>query len=293
MTGRWLRFLPATAKGAACAVLALALPGCAVLRMSPGSMAQDLAASIQRQSDPDLVRDGAPSCLLILDGLAESSPRDTGVLLAAANARVAYASAFLRKEEQDRAAAMYAKARDYGLAVLSQDKVFRTVRDRPLSEFETAMARFSRRDVPALFVTAEAWIGCIASKSSSMEAMADLPKAMALVRRVLELDPSYQQGGADLFMGIYFALQPAGGGRDLPRSRGHFERAFALAGPDYLPSRVAFAEFYARYAFDRALFENTLKGVLDHTTQSPDFNLANEVARRRARELLEHADDLF
>jgi hypothetical protein len=284
MTFRW-------ARAAVVLALPLAFSGCAALRMA--SMPEDLAASLQRQTDLELVRQGAPSMLLLLDGLADASPADPERQLAAANARVAYASAFLGKEEQERAAAMCAKARDYGLAVLSRNRAFRAVRERPPAEFESALPRFKASDVPALFVTAAAWTGWITSQPTSMEALADLPKVLALVNRVHELDPAYEHGGADLFLGVYYALQPAGGGRDLARSRAHFEAAFALAGPDYQPPRVAFAEYYARYAFDRDVFEKTLQDVVEHRTENPDFNLANEVARQRARDLLQRADDYF
>ncbi len=277
-------------------MLGLLLPllsGCAALRLASGSMAEELADSLQRQSDLELVKAGAPSCLLLLDGLAEATPDDPDLLLAAARARVAYASAFLGPDEPARAAAMFGKARDYGLAILARDRVFRSAQGRTLAEFEQALARFSRREVPALFMTAVAWVGWITSQPSSLEALADLPRAMALLNRVYALEPGHEHGGPDLFLGIYYALQPVGAGRDLPRSRQHFESACALAGPDYLTPRVAFAEYYARYAFDRDLFERTLQEVVRHETQNPDFNLANAVARQRARNLLEQVDELF
>ena len=88
-------------------------------------------------------------------------------------------------------------------------------------------------------------------------------------------------------------MLPLGGGRDLDKARGHFERSMKIAGPDYLLARVTFAEFYARYAFDRELFENTLRQVLAADPQVPQFTLMNAVARKRAQALLDAADDLF
>lgn len=276
---------------------ALSTSGCAVMRRAAVSMAAPMAAnvsaSLQQQTDPELVRDGSPAFLLLLDGLVQGSPNDPTLLLAAADAQISYATAFVGRDELERAAAMYAKARDYGLRVLAKNRAFHKVMDKPLAEFEQALPAFRKKDVPALYTTATAWAGWIISSPSSMQAISELSKAMALVKRVLELDPSYQRGGADTFMGIYYAVQPRGAGRDLEASKKHFERAFELAGPDYLPPRVAFAEFYARYAFDRELFESTLKNVLQHPTSDASLALANEVARRRAGKLLEAADDFF
>ena len=84
-----------------------------------------------------------------------------------------------------------------------------------------------------------------------------------------------------------------GAGRNLPKSKEHFERAFEYAGPGYLLPRVAFAEFYARYAFDRDLFEKTLREVIRQSEDKPEFRLMNEVARKRAHLLLEQADEFF
>lgn len=273
------------------------MPGCVVVRKGVQAMtaplADGLARSLEKQSDLELVRSGVPAYLLLLDGLVESSPDNPKLLLAAADAQTAYAAAFVDKEESARAAAMYAKARDYGLQVLRRNRKFRRVWDKPLAQFETALPSFRKRDVPALYTTATAWSGWIISRSGSMEAISELSKAMALLRRVYELDPGYRRGGPDTFMGIYYAIQPRGGGQDLDKSKMHFERAFAYAGEDCLLPRVAFAEFYARYAFDRELFEKTLREVIDHKTDAPDSRLMNEVARERARVLLDRADELF
>jgi tetratricopeptide (TPR) repeat protein len=256
-------------------------------------LAGNLAHSLQEQTDLELVHDGAAAFLLLFDGLIKSAPDSPDLLLAAANAQSAYATAFLDRDESERARAMYAKARDYGLTVLRRNRRFARVWNRPLDEFETAIPTFRKRDVPALFTTAAAWAGWIVSSPDSMAAVAELSKAKALMQRVLELDPGYQYGGAESFFGIYCAVQPKGGGRDLEKSRAHFERAMQYAGPDYLLHPVALAEFYARYAFDRELFERTLRGVAEHTADKPEFRLMNAVARQRARRLLERIDDLF
>ena len=66
-----------------------------------------------------------------------------------------------------------------------------------------------------------------------------------------------------------------------------------IAGPDYLLARVTFAEFYARYAYDPELFEETLRQVLIAEPKVPEFTLMNAVAKTRAQALLDQADDLF
>lgn len=96
-----------------------------------------------------------------------------------------------------------------------------------------------------------------------------------------------------MLFGIYYAVQPRGAGRDLERSKNHFLRAIEHAGPDNLLPRVAYAEFYARYAFDRELFEQTLQSVLDEEIKDGPFRLMNAVSKKRAAALLEEADEWF
>lgn len=290
--GRWRSLRTVALAG----VLAAA-SGCGALRQGAAGLmapvAESLGVALQRQDDLVLVHDGLPAFLLLLDGLVLSAPDNAGLRLAASDAYSAYATAFGEPDDKARTAALFARARDHGLEVLSRNRRFKAALHRPLPEFEAAVRRFGRRDVPALYATATAWAGWIVSQPESMDAIAQLPRALALMARVMELERGYRAGGADTFYGIYCSIQPRGGGQDLPRAREHFERAMAYAGPDGLLPRVAFAEFYARYAFDRELFEKTLREVIEHRETNPDLALANAVARRRAESLLARADDWF
>ncbi|NQT91581.1 MAG: hypothetical protein HQ559_02385 [Lentisphaerae bacterium] len=269
--------------------LSALLTGCAVMRRGP----ELLTDSLMIQGDPELVKTGAPAYLLMLDSLAEAYPKNKEILLASADANTAYAAAFLTGVELERARIMYAKARDYGLRVLCRNAAFRDAFQGSLQEFETAVAAFDKKAARALYTTGVAWMGWIINSPDSIAATADMPRALILVRRVLELEPGHQAGGPEMLFGIYYSVQPRGAGRDLERAKNHFLRAIEHAGPDNLLPRVAYAEFYARYAFDRELFEQTLESVLEEETKDGPFRLMNAVSKKRAEDLLEQADDLF
>jgi tetratricopeptide (TPR) repeat protein len=287
------------AGGQAAAVLlaAAATSGCGLLRHGAMGVVEpvtgNLARALQQQGDLELVRDGVPAFLLLLDGLVLSAPDNAGLRLASADAYAAYASAFAGDEDKARAAALFARARENGLAVLTRNRRFRAALEGPIADYEEAVHTFRQRDVPALYTTATAWAGWIIARSDSMEAIAQLPRALALMERVMELDRGYRGGGADLFYGIYCCIQPRGAGQDLAKARGHFEKALAYAGPDALMPRVVYAEFYARYTFDRELYEKLLREVLAAPDADRDSALMNSVARKRAQALLEQADDWF
>lgn len=257
-------------------------------------MAGQLSEGLMHQSDVELVRDGAPAFLLMLDALAESHPDNPAVLVSAAEAQLAYATGFVDKANRERTRTMYGKAKTYGVRALSQRNAhFARSLDRPLDEFRASLRRFRKADANALITTATAWVMWIIASSDSPAALGDMPKVLAMMDRVNELDPGIRQGGVDLFYGIYYTVLPLGGGRDLAKARAHFERSMQLAGPDYLLTRVTFAEYYARYAFDPELFEETLTQVLAATPAEPKFTLMNAVAQMRAKDLLEQMEEFF
>jgi hypothetical protein len=278
----------AAVRTACLGLLAAAAGGCAFLARGPSS----LTDALMRQTDPELVRSGAPAYLLLLDGLVSASPRNAKLLLATADANAAYAAAFLG-QEQERARLMYGKARDYALQTLRRNRAFRRAEFAQMEDFEKAVRSFGPRDVPALYSAATAWLGWIVNSPDSIEATAQLGRALALMDRVMRLHPGYQFGGPEMFFGIYYAVQPRGGGQDLDKSRRLFLKAMDFAGDDALLPRVAYAEFWARYAQSREVFEAMLSDVLAAKPARADLQLMNAVAKERARRLLKEADDLF
>jgi len=271
--------------------------GCTLVRKGAAKMispmATQLSEGLMHQNDMELVRDGAPAFLLMLDALAEKNPDNAAVLLAAADAQMAYATGFVEKSNKTRTKIMYLKAKTYGIRALSKNKRFAKAIDAPLDDFVSSLRGFKKKDAGAMFTTASAWVMWIIASSDSPAALGEMPRALAMMERVQELDPEIREGGVDLFYGIYFTVLPLGGGRDLEKALSHFEKAIEIAGPDYLLARVTFAEFYARYAFNQELFETTLNEVLAAEPEASEYTLMNTVAQMRAQSLLDKTDDLF
>ena len=277
----------------------LGLTGCSMFGYSAGNMAaghfENLVASVNSQEDPELVRQGLPSIILILDAMLQEEPDNPDLLLAASTAYAGYAQAFLvPKDENARAVLLFGRAKEYGLKLLCRRSFFAAAQNQPFEEYEKAVSCFGRDDVPDLYAAANAWLGWILSQTDSMAALSELSKPLALMRRVLELDDTYACGGAHLIFGIYYAIQPPGAGRDLEKSKMHFTRAVELSGNGKKMPQVVYAEFYAVTAGDRELFSSTLTKVLEkpESEQKADV-LGNSIARERARKLLDRKEDLF
>ncbi|MFA6568768.1 MAG: TRAP transporter TatT component family protein [Victivallales bacterium] len=301
MKSESLSFVPFFARIASCAstLSLLTLTGCGMFGYSPGKIAaghfESLVASVNSQEDPELVRQGFPTMILLLDSMLQEEPDNPDLLLAASTAYAGYAQAFLvPKEENARAVLLYGRAKEYGLKLLCRRSFFAAAQDEPFGEYEKALSCFGRDDVPGIYAAANAWLGWILSQTDSMAALSEMPKALTLMRRVLELDETYACGGAHLVFGIYYAVQPPGGGRDMEKSKMHFTRAMELSGNGKKLPQVIYAEYYAVTAGDRELFSSILTKTLEKPEHEQKADvLGNAIARERARRLLDRKEDLF
>ncbi len=255
---------------------------------------KDVASAAARQPDPLIVKEGTPAYLMLLDGLLEAYPQNPELLVAACQAYTSYASSFLEDEGGERASRLYRRARQYGFRALSQKSDFSKAAAGSLDELNAALAQFTKKDVPALFWTANAWAGWISGSIGSVEAMADLPALEATVKRTLELDGFYYSGGPHLLMGVLLAAKPAAIGGDLPGAQRHFERAFSMGAGRMLSAKVLYAQYYARGTKDRGLFQGTLKEVLAAPVDDPpEMTFGNVMAQEKAKRLLEKTEEYF
>ena len=86
--------------------VSLTVMGCASMVASAGSgLAGNLSIAIMNQDDPELVRDGAPAYLLMLDSFVQGSPDNEAVLRAAAELYSAYGVVFVDDQPGNVAAA--------------------------------------------------------------------------------------------------------------------------------------------------------------------------------------------
>ncbi len=259
-----------------------------------GSILEDVARSSSKQSDITVIREGTPAYLMLIDGLIEAYPQNAELLVAGAKAYSAYAAVFSEDEDRERAKRLYLKGKQYGIRALSKRGKFREVLFKPLDQFRTCLPSFRKKDVPALFWTASSWGSWISLSTDSVEAMAEIPKVVSLMQRVLELDEGFYYGGPHLFMAVYHLARPKAYGGDPERARRHFEKAFELSQDKFLMSHVLYAKYYARQTFDRELFVSTLEKVLEAPADSvPELTLLNTLAKQQAKRLLEEVDDYF
>lgn len=278
---------------------ALPLTGCGLTRKLParmmGSTFDGLSAAIASQPDVKMVENALPAYLLLMDGLLVSAPDDPALLRTAARSYSSYASAFVPEAEPERLVLLYGQAREYSLRLLDQTrpKIAAALRG-PSREFDAILPAIGKDDVPDVFLAGTCLAGWITSNNDSMAAVAEQPKLVALMGRMLELDEGYFYGGPHLFFGIYHGVKPKALGGKPEKSLAHFERALEFSGEQFLMTRVLYAQYYARQIFDQELYETLLNQVLEAPVENwPESRLMNEVARVKARTLLELTEEYF
>ena len=277
-------------------ILALAVvltAGCAtVVATAGGGLAGNLNKAILNQDDPELVRDGAPAYLLMLDSFVEGAPENVAVLISAADLYSAYGVVFV--DDPIRSRKLTARGRSYGRrALCAANKNVCGIWDLNYEEFLVQLNQLNKKEVDALYTFGLSWIAYIQAHSGDWSALAKLPQAQAAMKRVQEIDPEYKQADIEHFLAVLDTIRPPALGGDFEAGLKHYQRAMSLSGGYDLSIMVDFAKYYARTLYDRELHDSLLNDVLQADPVQSGYTLFNTLAQTEAQALLDSADDYF
>lgn len=287
------------------------LPGCSVRQYTVNMIGDSLAEGgsvYERDDDIVLVGEALPFSIKMLEMLIAESPRNQGLLLAAARAYVLYSYAYVQhlaeiesqddiraaRVHRDRARRLYLRAQGYALRAMevSWPGIGARLRDDPVSAVEGIGGKDVQQEVAMLYWTA-ASLGLAISVSKHDPAMlARLPEVEALLGRAMELDEDWDAGTLHEFAVIWAGARPGVTGPVVVRE--HFERALALSGGHRSSVFVSYAEAVSVPAQDRTEFVDLLERALAvDPEKDPDHRLVNAISQRRAQWLLERTDELI
>jgi hypothetical protein len=246
------------------------------------------------EPDYQLARDAMPAQLKLVETLIVSEPADRGLRRLAAEGFAGGAFLFLEDTDPARAKGLYLRGRDHALAALALKSRFAGLANKTLDDFETTLKSATIDDVPDLFWAGAGWGGYVNLSKDDASALAELPKVVALMTRVQEIEPAFHFAGADMFFGVYFASRPRILGGDPVKAKAAFDRVHKSTKGEYLMTHVLNARWYAVAVQDRELYKQLLTKVLESPSgQLPQARLTDEAAKRKAAVLLEKIDDYF
>lgn len=259
---------------------------------SLGNLQGNLGQAVLDNDDLQLVGDGLPTYMLMMDGMVKTWPDDADVLASAASIYSAYAGIFV--EDKARASAMSKKALDYALRALCADDDDLCHADtQPLASFEKALADTDDDDLNALFTLGGAWAGWIQLNSGNWNAIAQLARVRMIMQRVVAIDSGYSFGQAHMYLGVLYSLLPQALGGEPDKARAEFEQAIELSADKNLLAKVFYAKQYARMTANKALFDSLLAQVEDADPHAPGLTLQNVYAKKLAQQLRADAANDF
>jgi len=269
-------------------LFALSLSGCSLNRLAVRSTAAVVdkgLPAVYREKDPQFAREALPANLKLMEILLESDPKNRTLLLNAAMGFCGYAFMFAEDESEPRASAMYEKGSGYALRALELYGAARNGKPLPEAlEKKSAAAAFWHSFCRASFVNLN---------RDDPDALAELPRIMPVAERVAGLTPDYYYNGAYAMLGTYYALRPRILGGDPGKAKENFDRALRGTGSDFLLNSYMAAKMYAVAAQASEYFEKALNAVLAAEPKDDEARLANEVAKIKAKKLLEKKNELF
>lgn len=276
-------------------VTALGLAGCAAMfdRAATG-FAHDLEAAIRAYDEPETVGSGLPAYLLLMEARLQSSPNDAGLRLTTARLTATYATLFADDDRDDVRRRLTARAFEHArIGACSHADRLCQLDQLDFDAFDQAMPRLQGRDLEPVYVLATTWTSWIAAHSDDFAALADLPRVEALLDWVTEQDPAHDDGAAWLYLAVLNSQRPPAAGGQPARAKRYFEQARDYSRGRNLLVNVMMADSYARLLFERELYVSLLKQVLDADPSDPDYALINQVARSRARVMLDQTEAIF
>ncbi len=285
---------------------------CSIKKLAMNQVANALTGSSSStvftgDNDPELVGDALPFAIKMYESLMTANPRHPGLRLQTGSLYVMYANAFLQTpasmlpeaeyEKQEftymRAKNLYLRGRDIILVCL-EDRYPGLRAGLQKREYDKALQRTTRKDAPLLYWAGAGWLGAFAIDPFDMDLGMTLPAAAALIEKAYKLDPDFSAGALHEFYILYYGSLPEYMGGDLKKARDHFVKALSVSGGKSATPYLSLATSVTVKEQNLAEFKELLdKALAIDPEASPENRLVNVLNQRKARWLLEHADDFF
>ncbi|MBT8496428.1 MAG: TRAP transporter TatT component family protein [Deltaproteobacteria bacterium] len=298
-------------------VIVMTLAGCIdsaqVATSSTAAVLERAAPAMNMEPDYKLAAQAIPAHLKLIEGFHLAEPDDERLIALLAEGFCQYAAGFIedeveraavagdlraRLDQEARAKSSFLRCTEYALLLLP--KGYRQTWAGPFPAFARQVVAAKRRHRDALMWLGIGLAGAIEHGKRDFELLTHLPKAQALLERVVELDDAGNGGDPmmralpHLTLGRLHTARAAVMGGDPPRGRAHLERALKITGSRLLLAKVYMAKGFARITGNRPLFRAMLVDVLrSNPAIWPEQRLVNEIAMRRARRYLILEDEWF
>jgi predicted anti-sigma-YlaC factor YlaD len=292
--------------------LVSAFTACSLNKMAMKMVADTLSSSTSGTTftgddDPELIGDALPFALKLYESLIAEMRDNPGLYLTTGSGFIMYANVWVqtpadmlpdsefakKKHMTARARRLYIRGRDYVLQGLEvKYPGFRASLDS--GDQKKYLGGMKKEDVPFLYWAAAGWIAAYAADPFDIDMGIGVKNATLMIDTALNLEGDYGEGSIhDLLISYYGSLPQAMGGSE-EKARYHFERAVEFSRGKKASPYVALASSISIKNQNMKEFTLLLnKALMINVDENPGNRLANIIAQRKARWLLDHRRDKF
>lgn len=182
----------------------------------------------------------------------------------------------------------YEKAKDFGEVGMATNPEFAK---KKKDDIVGAIATLAKREVPVTFWTAAA-LGKWSKLNGVMSSLKFKSQILGMIEQVEKLEPDFFHAAVPRYWGGFYAVAPGIAGGSMKKSKKKFKEAIEKA-PEYLGTRVLYAELYWTEEGDKKEFKKQLQAVLDAPIGPDEIKPENTLEKRKAQKLLDKTDELF
>ncbi len=250
--------------------------------------------ALNRESDLLLAEAAMPPNIELMEGMLINDPDNQALRNYAAQAYYGYAYGFIEDSNPQRAARLYKRGLNHALHNLQQTGIDKNILTGDLKTIEQYLSDTDKDDVASLFWAASNWAKWIDHNRHDASAIADLPRAVLIMQRVIELDETFFMAGPHLFFAVYYGSRSPMLGGNFSLSEKHFDRARQLNKQPLLLIDLLQAEYLDRQKFEQNTFHKRLTELLSANADvNPDTALINHIAKQKAQLFLDKESQWF
>ena len=250
--------------------------------------------ALNRETDLELAEDAMPANIELMEGMIINSPDHEALRNYASQAYYGYAYGFVEDNNPQRAARFYQRGLNHALYNLKNNGLSQKILSGDLQTLQSKLNSLDEDNVATLFWAASNWAKWIDHNRDKAVAIADLPKAVMFMQRVMDMDESFFMAGPHLFFGVYNGSRSPMLGGNYTLSEEHFKKARQLNNDQLLIVDLLQAEYLDRQKFDQQAFHQRLTKLINRKSiNNADLSLINNIAKQKAQRLLKKESEWF
>ncbi|MEZ4221252.1 MAG: TRAP transporter TatT component family protein [Polyangiaceae bacterium] len=284
------------------AALGTSTSGCLKKMLLNGQIkgTRDGSAAVNTLHDYEIARGAAYAGMAQLEGMHKLAPDNTDALfmltrgwagLSFGFSEDDYETAYEKGDEimseyhMLRARAGFLRARYYGIELLGHHAEGLTEARRNQETMRAWLTEnfTDKEQAEDLLWAGYAWVGHVSASKDVPETVGELFVGVEMVKRSVELDDQIVYGTGYTILGAYHARTAMA---ELDKAKEMFDKAAAVNGGKYLPTKLNLAQRYYCFKGDKDAYVRTLNEILAAGDDLPEARLQNVIAKRRARRYL-------